>query len=71
MSIHDDSWIEIFASAALESTDIICASPNFHGKPMFSNINVSAKNEENEDINWYGLDIANTQVLPSNGQRTT
>ena len=51
MSVHDDSRIEVFSSAALESTDIIRASPSFHEKPMFSNVIVSAK----RDMNWYSL----------------
>ena len=36
MSVHDDSRIEVFSSAALESTDIIHASPSFHEKPTLS-----------------------------------
>ena len=51
MSVYDDSRIEVFSSAALESTDIIRASPSFHGKPIFSNVIVSAE----RDMNWYSL----------------
>ena len=54
MHIHDDHRLELFSSAALESTDIIRASSNFHGKPMFSNVIISSKAGE-ENVNWYGL----------------
>ena len=54
MSIHNDYQIEIFASIALESTDIVHVMGSFHGKPMFSNVTISAKDEEN-DVAWYGL----------------
>ena len=47
MSVHDDSRIEVFSSAVLESADIIRASPSFYGKPMFSNVIVSAEGDMN------------------------
>ena len=55
MSIGDDHQIETFASVALESSDIVRAIKNFHGKPMFSNITISAKDEEGYGVTWYGL----------------
>jgi hypothetical protein len=53
ISIHDDSRIETFTSVALESTDIVHATSSFHGKEMFSDVIVSAKNEEGNEVNWY------------------
>ena len=50
MSIGDDHQIETFASVALESSDIVHAIKNFHGKPMFSNVTISAKNEEENGV---------------------
>ena len=55
MSIGDDHQIETFASVALESSDIVRAIKNFHGKPMFSNVTISAKDEEGNGVTWYGL----------------
>ena len=55
MSIGDDHQIETFASVALESSDIVHAIKNFHGKLMFSNITISAKDEERNGVTWYGL----------------
>jgi hypothetical protein len=55
MSISDDHQIETFASVALESSDIVRAMRNFHGKPMFSNVTISAKDEEGNGMTWYGL----------------
>ncbi len=55
MSIDDDHQIETFASVALESSDIVRAMRKFHGKPMFSNVTISAKDEEENDVAWYGL----------------
>jgi len=55
MSIHDDHQIETFTSVALESSDIVRAVKNFHGKPMFSNVSISAKDEEGNGVTWYGL----------------
>jgi hypothetical protein len=52
--INDDHRLELFSSAALESTDIIRASSNFHGSPSFSNVIISGI-YENEEVNWYGL----------------
>ncbi|RIB23772.1 hypothetical protein C2G38_2170277 [Gigaspora rosea] len=49
----------------LESTDIIYATLNFHRKPMFSNVVVSANDGEKDKIG-----TANIQVLPSSRQRT-
>jgi len=54
ISIHDDSRIETFISVALESTDIVYATSSFHGKEMFSDVIVSAKDEEGNEVNWYG-----------------
>ena len=55
MSLDKDNRIEIFSSASLESTDIIHATSNFHGKPMFSNVAVSAPDDQGNELNWYGL----------------
>ena len=55
MFFDEDNRIEIFSSASLESTDIIRATSNFHRKPMFSNITVSALNDQENEINWYSL----------------
>ena len=55
ISIHDDHQIETFAFVALESTDIVRATKRFHRKPMFSNVTISAKNEEGNSVTWYGL----------------
>ena len=55
ISIYDDYQIETFASVALESTDIVRATKSFHGKPMFSNVTISAKDEEGNSVTWYGL----------------
>ena len=43
--------IEAFNSVALESTDIIHAASDFHGKPMFSNISVTGE----AGMPWYAL----------------
>ena len=61
MSIDDDAQMEFFASAALDSTDIICATTKFHRKPMFSNVVISAKVDE-KDVNWYGL-VSNIHII--------
>jgi len=61
MSIDDDARMEFFASAALDSTDIIRATAKFHGKPMFSNVVISAKVDE-KDVNWYGL-VSNIHII--------
>jgi hypothetical protein len=53
-SLTDDNRMEMFSSASLESTDIIRATSNFHGSPMFSNVIINGSNSE-EEINWYGL----------------
>ena len=55
MSIDDNHQIETFASVALESSDIVRAMRKFYGKPMFSNVTISAKDEEGNDVTWYGL----------------
>ena len=55
MSIGDDHQIETFASVALKSSDIVRAIKNFHGKPMFSNVTISAKDEEGNGVTWYSL----------------
>ena len=55
ISIHDDHQIETFASVVLESTDIVRATKSFHRKPMFSNVTISAKDEEENSVTWYGL----------------
>ena len=61
MSIDDGAWMEFFASAALDSTNIICATTKFHRKPMFSNVVISAKVDE-KDINWYSL-VSNIHII--------
>ena len=61
MSIDDDAQMEFFASAALDSTDIIHATAKFYGKPMFSNVVISAKVDE-KDVNWYGL-VSNIHII--------
>ena len=43
--------IQAFNSVSLESTDIIRAAAEFHGKPMFSNIKVTGDAGEP----WYAL----------------
>jgi hypothetical protein len=53
-SIHDDHQIKAFSSVALESTDIVRATSNFHGKSMFSNVIISANDEGGNEVNWYG-----------------
>ena len=50
MSIGDDHQIETFASVVLKSSDIVRAIKNFHGKPMFSNVTISAKDEEKNGV---------------------
>ena len=55
VSLDEDNRIEIFSSVSLESTDIIRATSNFHGKPMFSNVTVSAPDNQGNELNWYGL----------------
>ena len=55
MSIHDDHRVEAYSSIALESTDIVRATGQFHGEPMFSNVIVSAKDAEGNETSWYGL----------------
>ena len=55
MSIDDDHYMETFGSVALESSDIVHAMRKFHGKPMFSNVTISAKDKEENDVVWYGL----------------
>jgi len=52
--IDNNHRLELFSSAVLESMDIIHSSSNFHGKPSFSNIIVSGKEEDKETI-WYGM----------------
>ena len=37
--------MEAFASVSLESTDIVCASPSFHGDSFCSNVVVSGADE--------------------------
>jgi len=54
-SLDEDNHIELFSSASLESTNIICASSNFHGKLMFSNVIVNALDDQGNEVNWYGL----------------
>jgi len=54
ITIHDNHRVEVFSSASLESTDIICAIFNFHGKSIFSNVVICAK-EDNNDVNWYSM----------------
>ena len=54
ISIHDNNRIETFTSIALESTDIVHATSSFHGKEMFSDVIVSAKDKEGNEVNWYG-----------------
>jgi hypothetical protein len=55
VSLDEDNRIEIFSSVSLESTDIIRTTSNFHGKPMFSNVTVSAPDNQGNELNWYGL----------------
>jgi hypothetical protein len=55
MSIDDDHYMETFGSVALESSDVVRAMRKFHGKPMFSNVTISAIDEEENDVAWYGL----------------
>ena len=54
VSLHENHQIEIFSSAILESTDTICATPSFHGKPLFLNVIISGFDKESE-ISWYSL----------------
>ena len=49
--IHNDHQIKAFSS---ESTDIVRATSNFHGKSMFSNVIISANDEGGNEVNWYG-----------------
>jgi len=63
MSIHDDHRVETYSSVALESTDILHATGQFHGKPMFSNVIVSAKDAEGNKTVWYGLVRKRVQTL--------
>ena len=53
-SLNDFNRMQVFSSASLESTDIICATSSFHSKSIFSNIIVSGFENE-EEINWYSL----------------
>ena len=53
-SIYDDHQIKAFSSVALESTDIVRATSNFHGKSMFSNVIISTNDEGGNEVNWYG-----------------
>ena len=55
MLIHDDHRVEAYSSVALKSTNIVCTTGQFHGKPMFSNVIVSAKDAEGNETSWYGL----------------
>ena len=43
--------VQTFASIALESTDIIRSTNCFHGNPMFSNVEISGKEEQL----WYSV----------------
>ena len=55
MSIHNDHRVETYSSVALESTDIVRVTGQFHGKLMFSNVIVSADGAEGNETIWYGL----------------
>ena len=52
-SIHNDHQIKTFSSVVLKSTDIVYATSNFHGKSIFSNVIISANNEEHVRYDAY------------------